>query len=134
MPKALAILISLVALAVVLPDCGGDTNTTTTPAPSASYTPNPSITMATVEVTVNSTPKPYITVDISTPESSASPRPGTPFASQETGKQGMTKFTHLNPNDWYCWVAHLPNSVISSTCANWTTWQYDTIQLGPVTN
>jgi hypothetical protein len=128
MPKVLAILISLVALAVVLPDCGGSSSTVT-PSPSASYTPNPSVTAATVEVTDNGTPKPYVTVEISTPESSSSPRPGMPFAKQETGSKGMTKFTHLNPNNVYCWVATFKN-IVSSTCNNWTVWQYDTIILG----
>jgi hypothetical protein len=131
MPKALAIFAAALALAVALADCGGTTSSNPTPAPTGSFTPDPTITAATVAVTENQgTPAPYIPVEISTPASTSSPRPGTPFLTQKTGVKGMTKFTHLNPNNWYCFVAILGSLKNSSTCVNWTTWQFDTITLG----
>jgi hypothetical protein len=82
-----------------------------------------------VAVTWKQTPLPNAPVSISTPESTSDPRPGAPFLTQKTGVKGMTKFTHLKPSSWYCWVATLPKGN-SSTCANWTIWQFDVIDLG----
>jgi hypothetical protein len=131
MPKALAIFAAAVALGIVLIDCGGSNSSTPTPSPTGSFTPDPTISDATIAVTHNQgTPDPYTPVEISTPSSTSSPRPGTPFLTQKTGVKGMTKFTHLNPNNWYCFVAILGPSQTSSNCSNWTTWQFDTITLG----
>jgi hypothetical protein len=130
MPKALAIFAAAVALAIALADCGSSNSSTPTPSPTASYTPDPTITAATVAVTkAQGSPAAYIPVEISTPASTSSPRPGTPFLTQKTGVKGMTKFNHLKPSNWYCWVAIFNKTVTSSTCANWTTWQFDTIDL-----
>jgi hypothetical protein len=135
MPKALAIFAAAVSLAIALADCGSSNSSNPTPSPTASYTPDPTITSATVAVTqAQGSPAPYIPVEISTPASTSSPRPGTPFLTQKTGIKGMTKFTHLKPSNWYCWVAIFNKTVTSSTCANWTTWQFDTIDLSNNSN
>jgi hypothetical protein len=135
MPKALAIFAAALALAVALADCGGTTSSNPTPAPTTSFTPDPSITAATVAVTGDQgSPAPYIPVEISTPASTSSPRPGTPFLTQKTGIKGMTKFNHLKPSNWYCWVAIFNTRVTASNCSNWTTWQFDTITLSNNSN
>jgi hypothetical protein len=132
MPKAFAIFISVIGLAVALSDCGGSSSSTPAPSPSVSFTPNPTVTKATVSVTLLGSPAPNIPVQESTPANPASPRPGTPFITTKTGKEGMARFYKLDPNKTYCWVAILGSSPskISSTCANWTVWQFDTITLG----
>jgi hypothetical protein len=130
MPKALAIFISVIGLAVALSDCGGSSSSTPAPSPSVSFTPNPTVTKATVSVTLLGSPAPNIPVEESTPASQTSPRPGTPFITTKTGKMGMVRFYKLDPNKTYCWVAVLGPSQSSSTCANWTVWQFDTINLG----
>lgn len=130
MPKAFVIFMSVVGLAVVLSDCGGSSSSTPAPSPSVSFTPNPTVTKATVSVTLLGTAAPNIPVEESTPADPASPRPGTPFLTLKTGKMGMAHFYKLDPNTTYCWVAVLGPSQNSSTCANWTVWQFDTINLG----
>jgi hypothetical protein len=135
MPKALAIFAAALALAIALADCGASNSSSPTPAPTESFTPDPTITAATVAVTGDQgSPAPYIPVQISTPASTSSPRPGTPFLTQKTGVKGMTKFTHLKPSNWYCWVAIFNKTVTASTCANWTTWQFNTITLSNNSN
>jgi hypothetical protein len=129
MPRALAVFISVVALAISLSDCGGSSTSSPTPAPSTSFTPNPSITSTTIQVTWNQSPLPNAPVAESTPASQSSPRPGTPFQTDTTKKDGTVKFGHLNPNKTYCWVATLPRGT-SSQCADWTVWQYGSIELG----
>jgi hypothetical protein len=129
MPKALAVFIAAMALAITLSDCGGSSTSSPTPAPSASYTPDPNITSTTIEVTVLQTPTAGIPVQESTPANPASPRPGTPFLTRNTNKDGTVKFSSLDPNKTYCWVAILPVGT-SSQCANWTVWQFDSIELG----
>lgn len=129
MPKAVIILFAAVCLALAVPACNNNNSTpTTTPVPS--LTPNPSLTAATITVTRLSTPAAYVTVQESTPESSSSPRPGTPFATQKTGKKGQTIFKHLKPTQTYCWVAILGPNQTSSACAGWEIWQYQPIPLG----
>ena len=129
MPKSVIFLFAAVCLALAIPACNNN-STTVTPSPSVSLTPNPSLTAATISVTRLSTPAAKITVQESTPKSSASPRPGTPFATQKTGEKGMTIFNHLKPNQTYCWVAFLGPNQTSSVCAGWEIWQYQTLLLG----
>jgi hypothetical protein len=127
MPKRL--LLALAVAAVAIAACHS------TPAPTPSFTPssptpNPKITKASVYVTVNGTPVPRIPVEISTPRSTASPRPGKPFFTKNTGRKGHAAFTGLKPSQTYCWVAIVSPSVLYSTCASWPIWQAGTIDLG----
>ena len=131
MPKSVLILFAAAVLAVAIPACGNNSSGSVAPSPSVSLTPDPKITDATVKVTVLGTPKAFSAVQISTPKSSASPRPGTPFQTLFTHKNGQAKFQHLKPSQTYCWVAKLgPNGQTSSTCASWLIWQYQPISLG----
>jgi hypothetical protein len=129
MLKSVMILFAAACLALAVPACNSN-NSTVSPSPTVSLTPNPSLTAATITVTRLSTPAAYITVQESTPKSSASPRPGTPFATQQTGVKGQTIFKHLKPNQTYCWVAFLGANQTSSACAGWEIWQYQPIPLG----
>lgn len=132
MPKSVIFLFAAVCIALAIPACNNNNSSVVT-TPSASLTPNPSLTAATISVTRLSTPAAFVPVQISTPANTASPRPGTPFATHQTGKKGMAKFTHLNPvknGGWYCWVATLGPNETSSTCANWEIWQYQPVPLG----
>jgi hypothetical protein len=130
MPKRALIVLAVVALALAIPACNNNTNPTTTPAPSVSFTPNPKITAATISVTIQASPAPWIPVEESTPASTSSPRPGTPFLRQKTGIHGNTTFTGLKPTQIYCWVAILGPHATSSTCAGWEVWQLKTVTLG----
>ncbi len=130
MPKAVIILFAAACLALAIPACNNNNGGSVSPSPTVSLTPNPSLTAATISVTRLSTPAAYVTVQESTPKSSASPRPGTPFATQKTGKDGMTKFKNLKPTQTYCWVAFLGPNQTSSSCAGWEIWQFQTIPLG----
>jgi hypothetical protein len=128
MPKRLMIVLCVAALAVAA--C--HSNTSTTPTPSftpGSSSPNPKITAAHVLVTINGSPKPHIPVEESTPKSTASPRPGTPFQTLNTNKNGKVVFTGLKPAKTYCWVALLPKGK-SFECAAWQSWQTSLITLG----
>ncbi len=75
-------------------------------------------------------PAAKIPVEISTPKNTASPRPGTPFETKDTGKKGLVKFKDLKPSKIYCWVAIIAPSFKSSECAGWQIWQGSTINLG----
>ncbi|MBV8155759.1 MAG: hypothetical protein JO029_01730 [Candidatus Eremiobacteraeota bacterium] len=131
MPKRVSILFAGFALALAFAACNNSSSTITpTPAPSGTITPNPKDRSAAIEVTILQSPAPHIPVQISTPRSSSSPRPGTPFATQNTGKKGMTIFRKLNPTKTYCWVAQLGSGQTSSTCASWDVWQTSIISLG----
>lgn len=129
MPKSVIFLFAAACLALAIPACGSNGGTVA-PSPTVSLTPNPSLTAATISVTKLASPAANITVQESTPQSSSSPRPGTPFATQKTGDKGMTIFKHLKPAQTYCWVAFLGPNQTSSTCAGWEIWQYQTIPLG----
>ncbi|MBV9718567.1 MAG: hypothetical protein JOZ77_04565 [Candidatus Eremiobacteraeota bacterium] len=128
MPKRLLFALAVGALAVAA--CHNGTPSTTPTVPATSPTPNPKITMAAVQVTINGTPAPRIPVEISTPRSTASPRPGTPFFTKNSGKKGFARFNHLKPSQTYCWVAIFSQSFRSSFCADWQEWQSGTIPLG----
>lgn len=128
MPKRLMIVLVLAALSIAA--CHSGAVPSTSPSPTTSSTPNPKIKTATIEVTILGTPKADIPVEISTPRSSSSPRPGTPFETKDTKKKGKVKFTGLNPNKYYCWVAILGTGLKSAECANWTIWQTGTIIIG----
>jgi hypothetical protein len=130
MPKALAVFIAVMAFAVTLSACGGTSTSSPTPVPSSSFTPNPNITSTTIQVTVLQSPTAHIPVEESTPANPVSPRPGTPFATVNTNKDGTVKFNHLDPTKTYCWVAEIGPAQNSSQCADWTVWQYDVITLG----
>lgn len=130
MPKSVIFLFAAACLALAIPACNNDNGGSVSPSPSVSLTPNPSISAATISVTRLASPAAYVTVQESTPKSSASPRPGTPFATQKTGAKGMTTFKHLKPNQTYCWVAILGPNQTSSQCAGWEIWQFETIPLG----
>jgi hypothetical protein len=129
MPKRLLLALGVAALAIAACKSGNST----TPLPSSSPvspSPNPSITKATIEVTISGTPAPKIPVEASTPKNPQSPRPGTPFATVNTGKKGLARFNHLKPTKTYCWVALISPSIKSSECAGWAIWQNSTIILG----
>jgi hypothetical protein len=123
MPKRVLILFGAIALSLAA--CGGSgSSTTPTPGPSVSFTPNPSIKTASVFVTLAGLPQYRVPVLISTPRSSANPRPGTPFASQTTEpapkkSPGYATFKKLKPGTTYCWVAtivyHSPTPAPSMT-------------------
>jgi hypothetical protein len=128
MPKRLMIVLCVAALMVAA--CHSGSSTTPTPSfTPGSPAPNPSITAAHVLVTINGSPKPRIPVEESTPRSTASPRPGTPFETLNTNKNGKVKFTGLKPAKTYCWVAILPQGK-SVECAGWEVWQTSIISLG----
>ncbi|MGA8532677.1 MAG: hypothetical protein WB615_01060 [Candidatus Tumulicola sp.] len=129
MPKRVMILLAAVSFAVAIPACHSSSGTVT-PTPVPSLTPNPSLSTATISVTRLATPAADVSVEESTPKSSSSPRPGTPFATQRTGHAGMTKFKNLKPTQTYCWVAILGKNQTSSACAGWEIWQYQPISLG----
>jgi hypothetical protein len=129
MPKRLMIALAVAALAVAA--C--HSYNTPTPTPSStpvSPSPNPKDSKATVEVTNNGTPQPKIPVEISTPANPGSPRPGTPFDTENTGKKGLAHFSMLDPKKTYCWVAVFGSGHDSSQCASWDIWQTSTILLG----
>jgi hypothetical protein len=128
MPKRL--LLALVAGALAIAACHGGSTTPTPSSSPASPSPNPSVKKAEVLVTIGGTPAPKIPVEESTPKSTSSPRPGTPFDTQYTNKKGVAHFTHLKPNGTYCWVAIISSSFKSSECASWAIWQTGEISLG----
>lgn len=128
MPKRLLLLLAAVGFAVAACKSG---STTPTPISSpASPTPNPKDTKAVVQVTIGGTPAPMIPVEASTPRNPASPRPGHPFETINTGKKGLAHFNHLHYKKTYCWVAIISPSIKSSECADSATWQNSTIFLG----
>lgn len=126
MPKRLLLALAVAALAIAA--CNGTPSTSATFTPS-SPTPDPKITKATINVTINGTPVPKIPVEISTPRSTASPRPGKPFFTKMTGKKGNASFTGLKPSQTYCWVAVIGSNYHASECADWEIWQSGTIDL-----
>jgi hypothetical protein len=131
MPKRASILLAVVALALTFAACGGgSSNPGPTPSPYGTLTPNPKDRSASVDVTVLGTPAPHVAVEISTPRSSASPRPGTPFDTQTTNKKGTAVFNNLNPSKTYCWVALITASQSSSTCAPYYIWQTGPVAVG----
>lgn len=128
MPKRLLFALAITAIAVAA--CkSGSTSSPPTNTP-ISPSPNPSIKTATIQVTLAGTPAPKIPVEISTPKNPASPRPGTPFFTKDSGKKGFARFPNLKINKTYCWVAIISPSFKSSDCAGWEIWQTTTILLG----
>ncbi|HKE37360.1 MAG TPA: hypothetical protein VKB39_08005 [Candidatus Baltobacteraceae bacterium] len=131
MPKRASILFAVIALALTFAACGGNGATPSqTPTPVGTLTPNPKDRSASVDVTILNSPAPKVAVEISTPKSSASPRPGKPFDTQITDKKGVAVFKNLNPSKTYCWVANLTSSQSSSTCAPYYIWQTGPVTLG----
>jgi hypothetical protein len=128
MPKRL--LIALAATAIIIAACKSGSTTPTPSGSPASPVPNPSISEATILVTIGGTPQPRIPVDESTPRSTSSPRPGKPFFTKKSGKKGYARFGHLKPSKTYCWVARISPSFKASECAGWPIWQTSTINLG----
>ena len=131
MPKRASIFVAVIALALTFAACGGNgTAPSTTPAPAASITPNPKDHTATAAVTILGSPAPNVAVEISTPKSSASPRPGKPFNTQTTDKKGNATFKGLGPSKTYCFVALLSASQSSSTCVPFYIWQGGPVAVG----
>jgi len=128
MPKRLLLILAAVGFAVAA--CKGGSTTPTPSSSPASPTPNPKITKAVVEVTINGTPAPKVPVEASTPRNPESPRPGKAFETVDTGKKGLAHFNHLNYKKVYCWVALIAPSIKSSECASWSIWQNSTVLLG----
>jgi hypothetical protein len=127
MPKRL-LLIAVAAIGLGLAACNSGT-TSTTPTAEPSTTPDPSITATTVQVTLLGTPVPKSPVLESTPESSSSPQPGTPFAEATTNASGEVVFSKLKPGQTYCWVSTPPGTVVTfSNCTS--DWQYANVDLG----
>jgi hypothetical protein len=120
----------VLSLAAALAACHGSSGVTPTPAPSTSFTPDPNIKHATVEVTILGTPAPKISVAISTPHPYPSGRPGKAFSTKITNKKGIVIFYDLKPDGTYCWVATLAPGQQSSTCQSWVDWQTTTVMLG----
>jgi hypothetical protein len=123
-------LVALVIAAMAVAACKGGSTSPTPSSTPYSPTPNPNITKAIVEVTINGTPRPRIPVEESTPRNKESPRPGKTIQTLITGKQGLTHFNHLKPSGVYCWVAILSPSQKSSECAGWAVWQTGNVVLG----
>jgi hypothetical protein len=115
---------------VALAACHGSSTAPPTPTPLPSFTPNPDIKHAVVEVTIEGSPTPNIPVAISTPHPYPSGRPGTPFKTNKTNKNGFAGFSGLKPDGYYCWVATLAPGQTSSTCQGWAFWQTSTVMIG----
>ncbi len=130
MPKSLMIVLTGAALVLAIVSCHSGSVAPTPSGSPASPVPNPSITRATVLVTILGTPAPRIPVQESTPKNTASPRPGTPFETRRTNSKGKAFFGHLKPSKTYCWVAILSPGHTSSECAGWSVWQTSIITLG----
>jgi hypothetical protein len=128
MPRRLLLALAVAALAIAA--CHGGSTTPTPSSSPASPVPNPSIKKALVEVTINGTPAAKIPVEESTPRSTSSPRPGTPFDTVKTNYKGIAHFYKLKPSKTYCWVAVISSNFKSSECAGWEVWQTSTITLG----
>ena len=129
MPQRFLLVLVVISMAVAA--CHGSAANPTASSTPFSPSPNPSITKATVEVvTANGTPIPRIPVEESTPRNKESPRPGTPFDTEITGKQGLARFHNLKPSVTYCWVAVISTKTKSSECAGWSVWQSGDIVLG----
>ncbi len=120
----------LIVTAIAIAACNSGSTTPTPSSTPASPTPNPKITKATVEVTINGTPRRNIPVALSTPRNKESPRPGKTIETLLTRKKGFAKFTGLKPSATYCWVATLGTNQTSSECAGWAVWQTGDILLG----
>jgi hypothetical protein len=127
MSKRLLLALAIGALAIAA--CHSSPSPTPSIPPS-SPTPNPSITEGTVKVTVNGTPQPGVPVQISTPRSTSSPRPGQPFDTKDTERNGKAHFFGLKPSQTYCWVALINPRIHASDCAAWPIWQAGPITLG----
>ena len=123
-------LIALVIAAMAVAACKGGSTSPTPSSTPYSPTPNPKIMKATVEVTINGTPRPRIPVEESTPRNKESPRPGKTIETLLTGKKGIAHFNGLKPSQVYCWVAILGPSQKSTECAGWAVWQSGDILLG----
>jgi hypothetical protein len=128
MPKRLLLALAAAALAIVA--CSSGSSSPSPTVSPGSPLPNPSIKKATIFVSVDGTPAANVPVEASTPKNTASPRPGTPFATEYTGKKGLTHFHNLKPSKTYCWVAIINPSFKSSACATWEVWQSSNIDLG----
>lgn len=129
MPKRLMIVLAAAALAIAA--CHNSSSVTPQPSGSpASPVPNPSVTRATILVTILGSPAPRIPVQESTPKNAQSPRPGTPFETRRTNSKGKAFFGHLKPSKTYCWVAILSPGHTSSECAGWSIWQTSIVTLG----
>ena len=119
------------ALALTVAACGGNGSTPNpNPTPAPNITPNPKDHTANVAVTLLGSPAPKVPVEISTPKSTAEPRPGKAFATQATDKKGTATFKGLNVNKTYCFVAQLTASQSSYTCAQFYIWQGGPVPLG----
>lgn len=129
MPKRLMLALAAAALAIAACHSNGSVTPTPSSTP-ASPSPNPKITKATAQVTIKGTPVADIPVEISTPTNPGSPRPGTPFNTETTGKKGLAHFHDLNYKKTYCWVAVFGSGHNSSECAGWAVWQSGLILLG----
>lgn len=73
---------------------------TATPIPT--YSPNPSVTAASVTFTVAGSPVPNQPIAMSTPD--ASGQPGTAIQTVNTDSTGVAKFTGLTYTATYCWT------------------------------
>jgi hypothetical protein len=122
-------LVFLFVTAVAVAACHSSSSPTPTGTP-YSPTPDPKITKATVEVTINQKPRAHIPVAMSTPANKESPRPGKTIVTVYTGKKGFARFNHLKASATYCWVATLYTNSKSFECAGWAVWQTSDILLG----
>lgn len=126
MPRTALIFIAVICAAFGAAACNSNNSTpssTPTVVPSATFTPNPKIHVAVLQVTVSGTPTVNIPVAMSTPKSNANPQPGTPFKTLKTGADGVVRFFNLNYKQTYCWVATLGATQQASICATSPVWQ-----------
>jgi hypothetical protein len=128
MPKRFLIALAVIAIAVAA--CSSGSSSPSPTIPPGSPLPNPNDHMANIKVTINGTPAAKIPVEASTPRSTSSPRPGTPFETLNTNHKGVVHFKKLKPSQTYCWVAKLGSGQSSSECTTWLLWQSGQIVLG----
>lgn len=121
MPKRL--LFTAIALASVLaacnsaqPDFGGGPVPTST----ASATPNPNITQATVTAVYQGIAQSNVTICESLGTSGGCySRGGTPITTMTTNNLGQAIFTSLTPGTVYCWEAQINGTILNNCTSNW---------------
>jgi len=131
MPKRFAFALALVALALAACNSKYNPYGTVTPIPSptaTTYSPNPNVTSAIVEVTVSSQPAAGALVSEATPDPNGNLSTAAPIAQATTGPNGQVTFSSLTPGQVYCWWYNFSPTVQSSNCTKY--WQGNIVYLG----